>query len=173
MLNGQESPMPSKRKAHDISREEDFRDYDDRNIDEGWPYDDAAGAGARPVDNAAYGDPKANFDSGRNRGYRVDEADFDGLEERVVDSTSPGTEGLEESDDLEERVTDSIESLDVVPMEAVDVHVDGGVVTLEGVVDDAATSRKIGRHIQTIAGVRQVVNNLRLAGVDSRIPDDD
>lgn len=165
--------MPSKRKVDDISREEDFRDYDDRNIGEGWPYDDAAGAGARPVDNAAYGDPKANFDSDRNRGYHVDEAGFDGLEEPVIDSDSPATEGLADSDDLEERITEAIESLDVVPMEAIDVHVDGGVVTLEGVVDDAATSRKMGRHIQTIAGVRQVVNNLRLAGVDSRIPDDD
>ena len=150
-----------------------FRDYDDRNIDEGWPYDDASGAGARPVDNAAYGDPKANFDSDRNRGYHVDEAGFDGLEERVVDSTYPGTQGLEESDDLEERVSNAIEDLGLISMEAIDVHAENGVVTLEGVVDDAATSRKIGRHVQTIAGVRQIVNNIRLAGVDSRIPDVD
>ncbi|MGK6316814.1 BON domain-containing protein [Neorhizobium sp. DT-125] len=165
--------MPAKRKVDDISREEDFRDYDDRNIDEGWPYDDASGAGARPVDNAAYGEPAANFDSERNRGYHVDEADFDGLEERVVDSAFPGTDGLEDSDDLEERVTDAIENLDVVPMDAIDVHVDDGKVTIEGVVDDASASRKIVRQVQDIPGVRLVINHLRLSGVDSRIPDED
>jgi hypothetical protein len=164
--------MPAKKNADDISREEDFRDYDDRNIDEGWPYDDAAGAGTRPVGNAPYGQPAANFDRERNQGYHVDEADFDGLEERVVDSTRPGTEGLEISDDLEERITDAIESLDIIDMASIDVHVDQGVVTLEGVVDEDDAARRIVRHIQTIAGVRRIVNNLRLAGVDSRIPDD-
>ncbi len=165
--------MPGKRKVDDISREEDFRDYDVRNIDQGWPYDDAPGAGASPVGNAAYGDPKANFDRERNGGYHVDEADFDGLEERVVEAERPGAEGLEDSDDLEERVTDAIDNLDLISMESIDVHAHNGVVTLEGVVDDAETSGKIGRHIQTVAGVRKIVNNLRLAGVDSRIPDDD
>ncbi|WP_105438180.1 BON domain-containing protein [Neorhizobium sp. T25_13] len=163
--------MPGKKKADDISREEDFRDYDDRNIDEGWPYDDAAGA--RPVDNAAYGDPKANFDTDRNRGYQVDSVERDGSEERLADSIRPGTKGIEEADDLEERITDAIEELDMIDMASIDVHVEDGTVTLEGAVDDAATSRKIVRRIQRVAGVRQLVNNLRLEGVDSHIPDDD
>lgn len=163
--------MPGKKKADDISREEDFRDYDDRNIDEGWPYDDAAGA--RPVDNAAYGDPKANFDSDRNRGYQVDGVERDGSEERLADSIRPGTKGIEEADDLEERITDAIEELDMIDMASIDVHVEDGTVTLEGAVDDAATSRKIVRRIQRVAGVRELVNNLRLEGVDSHIPDDD
>lgn len=165
--------MPGKKKADDISREEDFRDYDDRNIDEGWPYDDDSGADGRPIDNAAYGQPAANFDSEQNRGYHVDEAGFDGLEERVADSVHPGTQGLEDADDMEERITDAIENLDLIDMDAIDVHVDGDRVTLEGVVDDATTSRKIVRTVQGVSGVRHVVNNLRLEGVDSRIPDDD
>uniref|UniRef100_UPI001C2F8E64 BON domain-containing protein n=1 Tax=Stenotrophomonas sp. GbtcB23 TaxID=2824768 RepID=UPI001C2F8E64 len=119
-----------------------------------------------------YGQPDANFDTEQNRGYHIDEADFDGLEERVVDSTRPGTDGLEDSDDLEERITDAIEDLDIIDMDAIDVHVDEGKVTIEGVVDDAALSRKIVRHVQDIPGVRLVINNLRLAGVDSRIPED-
>ena len=163
--------MPGKKKADDISREEDFRDYDDRNIDEGWPYDDAAGA--RPVDNAAYGDPKANFDTDRNRGYQVDSVERDGSEERLADSIRPGTKGIEEADDLEERITDAIEELDMIDMASIDVHVEDGTVTLEGAVDDAPTSRKIARRIQRVAGVRELVNNLRLEGVDSHIPDDD
>lgn len=163
--------MPGKKKADDISREEDFRDYDDRNIDDGWPYDDAAGA--RPVDNAAYGDPKANFDAQSNPGYQVDGVESDGSEERLVDSVRPGTKGLEEADDLEERITDAIDELEMIDMASIDVHVEDGTVTLEGAVDDAATSRKIVRRIQRVAGVRELVNNLRLEGVDSHIPDDD
>lgn len=164
--------MPAKRKVDDISREEDFRDYDDRNIDDGWPYEDTAGAGGRDVGNAPYGEPAANFDRERNQGYHVDQADASGLQERLANSMLPGTEGLENDDDLEERITDAVENLDIVAMEMIDVHAHGGKVTIEGVVDDAVTARKIGRQVQAVAGVRSVVNNLRLAGVDSRIPDD-
>jgi len=165
--------MPAKKKVDDISREEDFRDYDDRNIDEGWPYDDAAGAGSRAVDNSAYGEPAANFDRERNRGYRIDEADADGAEQRLRDGLGPETIGREDSDDLEERITDKLLDLDIVEVDLIDVHVDGDRVTLEGVVDDSPTSQRLAREVERIGGVRLVVNNLRLAGVDSRIPDED
>nr|WP_285229827.1 BON domain-containing protein [Neorhizobium galegae] len=91
----------------------------------------------------------------------------------MVDTIRPGTKGIEEADDLEERVTDAIEELDMIDMASIDVHVEDGTVTLEGAVDDAPTSRKIARRIQRVAGVRELVNNLRLEGVDSHIPDDD
>jgi hypothetical protein len=165
--------MALKRKVDDLSREEDFRDYEARDIDEGWPYDDAAGSGARPVDNMAYGQPAANFDEERNRGYQVDEAGFDGLQERLADNIRPGTKGLEEADDLEERVTEAIDALDIAEMEAIDVHVSQGKVTIEGAVDDHSTSRRIAAAVEKVPGVRLVVNNLRLAGVDARIPDAD
>jgi osmotically-inducible protein OsmY len=165
--------MTAKRSVDDISREEDFRDYDTRNIDQGWPYADQPGATADSVENGAYGDPEANFDRERNGGFLIDEADADGLEERQADSGRPGTFGLEDSDDLEERITDALDELDLVEMDSIDVHVEKGNVTIEGVVDEAESARKIGRHIQAIAGVHKVTNNLRLAGVDSRIPDDD
>nr|WP_281068614.1 BON domain-containing protein [Neorhizobium galegae] len=91
----------------------------------------------------------------------------------MVDSVRPGTKGIEEADDLEERITDAIEDLDVIDMASIDVHVEDGTVTLEGAVDDATTARRIVRRIQRVAGVRELVNNLRLEGVDSHIPDDD
>ncbi|MCB5202067.1 BON domain-containing protein [Neorhizobium sp. T786] len=165
--------MAVKRKPSSTSREEDYRDYDTRNIDEGWPYADAAGAGAKPVENAAYGDPSANFDRERNRGYHVDGVDADGREDRLQDSVRPATKGLEEADDLEERVSEAIENLDDVTMDAIDLHADQGTVTIEGTVDDAALSRRIAATVEGVAGVRRVVNNLQLAGVDSHIPDDD
>lgn len=165
--------MPAKKKVDDISREEDFRDYDDRNIDEGWPYDDASGAGSRAVDNTAYGQPAANFDRERNPGYRVEDAQADGSEPRLGDGILPETIGREVSDDLEEQITDRLLDLDIVEIDSIDVHVDGDQVTLEGVVDDRPTSQRLAREVGKIGGVRLVVNNLRLAGVDSRIPDED
>lgn len=103
----------------------------------------------------------------------MDSAERDGSEERLVDSIRPATKGIEEADDLEERITDAIEDLDMIDMASIDVHVEDGTVTLKGAVDDAATSRRIVRRIQRVAGVRELVNNLRLEGVDSHIPDDD
>jgi len=165
--------MPIKKDIDDISREEDFRDYDDRNIDDGWPYADQPGAASGPVDNAAYGNSVNKNEGSRNPGFLLDEAGADGLEEPLRDSLRPGTKGLEESDDLEERVTDAIEALGIIDMDLLDVHVDRGIVTIEGEVDEATTARRIGQSIQGLAGVRKVVNHLRTIGVDSRIPDDD
>ena len=164
--------MPTKKDIDDVSREEDFREYDDRNIDDGWPYADKPGAASGPVDNAAYGDSAASGKEG-NPGFLLDDAGADGLQEPLKDSLRPGTMGLEESDDLEERITDAIDALGVIDMDLIDVHVDRGNVTIEGEVDDAPTAHKIIRHIQSVNGVGKVTNHLRLAGVDSHIPNDD
>ncbi|MCY1668688.1 BON domain-containing protein [Rhizobium sp. SL86] len=165
--------MATKKPVHQISREEDYRDYDTRNIDDGWPYADQAGAGAGPVDNAAYGDPSANFDRERNKGYSVDSADADGLEEPISDRRTPATAGLEESDDLEERISNAIDELDLVPMETIDIRADGTTVTIEGEVDDQQTARKIIATVKRVPGVGRVQNELTLLGIDSLIPDDD
>ena len=165
--------MAIKRNPDNTTREEDYRDYDTRNIDDGWPYADPAGAATRPVGNAAYGDPNANFDRERNRGYHVDGVDEEGFEEKGPDSVLPATDSFLESDDVEERVTEALGNLDDVSMESIDLHVEGGTVTLEGVVDDNATSSRIARTAERIKGVQLVVNNLRVAGVDMHIPQDD
>jgi hypothetical protein len=159
--------MTPKKGADDVSREEDFRDYDTQNIDEGWPYADQPGTGSDPaeIDTSA--------DTGPNGGFIVDEADADGQEHRQKLSDKPGTVGLEDSDDLEERINDALEEMDTVEMELMDIHVDGGHVTIEGMVDEAATSRLITRTIQGMSGVRKVTNKLTLAGVDAGIPDED
>lgn len=165
--------MAIKRNSNNTTREEDYRDYDTRNIDDGWPYADAAGAATKPVDNAAYGNPNANFDRERNRGYHVEGVDAQGFEERTPDSLRPATEGFEDSDDIEERVTEALENMGDVPMDSIDVHAERGTVTIEGMVDDGTLSRRISAAVEGISGVRLVVNNLRLAGVDTHIPDDD
>lgn len=165
--------MSPKRDVNDISREEDFRDFDDRNLDDGWPYADKPGQAAGPVDNAAYGNTSPKTETGRNPGFLIDEAGFDGLQEPQRDSLRPGTTGLENWDDLEERVTDAIDALGIIDMDLIDIHVDRNNVTIEGQVDDAATSHNIIGATRNVAGVGRVINHLRLAGVDSRIPDED
>ncbi len=165
--------MATKKSVNNVPREADYRDYDTRNIDDGWPYADQAGANAGPVGNAAYGDPEANFDRERNSGYSVDNADADGLEEPVADRPTPATIGVEESDDLEERVSDAIDALDLVPMETIDIRADGTTVTIEGEVDDQQTARKIIAAVKRVRGVGKVQNALTLLGIDSLIPDDD
>ncbi|MFN7023983.1 MAG: BON domain-containing protein [Pseudorhizobium sp.] len=165
--------MATTRDPKSTTREEDYRDYDTRNIDEGWPYADAAGAAAKPAGNAAYGDPEANFDRERNRGYHVEKVDEQGMEERRPDSVLPGTDGFVASDDVEERVTEALDNLGDVPMDSIDVHVEDGIITIEGVVDDGDVSRRITATARQVKGVRKVINNLRLAGVDTHIPTDD
>lgn len=165
--------MPGKKTVNDLPREEDYRDYDTRNIDDGWPYADQAGGTSGPLDNAAYGDTAANFDRERNKGYRVDSVDANGLEEEGPDRRTPATRGMETSDDLEERVSEAIEELDIVAMETIDIRADGNTITIEGEVDDHATARKLVAHVKRVPGVGRVVNALTLLGIDSLIPEDD
>jgi Predicted periplasmic or secreted lipoprotein len=70
-------------------------------------------------------------------------------------------------------VTEALDDLGDVPMESIDVHAENGVVTIEGVVDDRSMASRVVGTAQTIRGVGRVVNNLRLAGVDTHIPTDD
>lgn len=164
--------MP-KKDMDDISREEDFRDYEERNLDDGWPYADKPGAASAPVDNAPYGGSESDTATDQNPGFMVDEAGFDGMEPPQRDSLRPGTIGLEIADDLEERITETIDALGIIDMALIDVRVQGNTTTIEGEVDDAATGRRILAAVQTVAGVRNIRNHLRLSGVDSRIPSDD
>jgi len=167
-----EKAMPSKKSVDDITREEAYRDYVSRNIDQGWPYADKSGGSSESVVNPAYGDPRANVDREPNTGFLVDEADASGLEEGPSGDAAPSIEALEESDDLEERVHDAIEELDLIQMELIDIHVEDGRVTIEGTVDGAAIARMITAAVLRVPGVRTIVDNLHRGGVDNQIPAD-
>ncbi|MGF9567313.1 BON domain-containing protein [Neorhizobium sp. JUb45] len=164
--------MALKKSENDLSREEDFRDYEARDIDEGWPYADKPGATSKQVDNAAYG-ASGNFDRERNGGFRVDGIEADGQENRLRDRGLPETVGRENDDDLEERISDALENLEDLQMEMIDLHVDDTTVVLEGMVDDDALIRRIVATVQRVPGVGRVVSRITAGGVDSHIPDDD
>lgn len=153
----------------DLSREEDFRDYEARNIDGGWPYADDAGAG--PVKNGTYGEGDGNVEQVGNPGFRTKTVDADGGEPDLRSPVLPETDHRENSDQLEADITDRIEAIDGVVMDGIDVHVDGHVVTLDGVVDTPTERYRIEQAVLAMPGVSQVRNLIRTAGVDTHIPD--
>ncbi len=151
------------------SREEDYRDYESRDVDSGWPYADKPLAPG--VDNPDYGRPRADNDE--NTGFRVSGIDGAGNQADLRDTVLPATDGREESDDLEERVTDALSGIDGLALDAIDVHADGHVVTLTGRVDDIEQLRRVELAASSVDGVRHVRNLLNTLGVDSHIPDEE
>jgi hypothetical protein len=163
--------MDSKKK--ELTREEDYRDYEERDLEEGWPYDDQAGAKSQEPGNRPYGGTEANFDEETNKGYTVTDSDETGQQEAQPESLLAGTAGLENADDLEERVMDAVTDLKGVTPETLDIRAEaGGKIILEGEVDDAITARHIEARALSVSGVRSVRNNLSIIGVDANIPDD-
>ncbi|MDC7742281.1 BON domain-containing protein [Rhizobium binxianense] len=158
------------REKPELSREEDYRDLEERNLDDGWPYAD--GVGADPS-NRPYGETAANFDSDPNKGFRIDGTDEDGNENRLKDSLRPDRIDRDESDDLEARVNDHLENIPEVDIDSLEVHADGHVVTLEGSVETIGIARKVELSALSVEGVRHVRNKLQLTGVDAHIPNED
>ncbi len=156
----------------DLSREEDYRDFEQRDIENGWPYDDGAGAASRPVGNDAYGETGANFDRERNGGYRVTKVDTDGGQAPLVSPVLPETDHRENSDQLEADVAAALEDLPDLLLNALDIHADGHVVTLRGRVDTAEERRMIELRVVAVSGVSTVRNMITTMGVDTHIPSD-
>lgn len=156
----------------EFSREDDYRDYDQRNIGDGWPYADGPGATATPVENRGYGETAANFDRDRNEGFRVDPVNAEGFEPALAISDEPSTEGREEDDQLESDISVALEDFDDTVLTGLDIHVDGNVVTLRGAVDTPEERRGIELKVLGVDGVGQVKNFITTLGVDSHIPSD-
>ncbi|MDE1995479.1 MAG: BON domain-containing protein [Rhizobiaceae bacterium] len=163
--------MSGHRTPKELSREEDYRDYEDRDINDGWPYADGDNAGPRPPQNGAYGDSRANFDESSTPGFLVEETDALGREE-ITETTNPLNHQRIESDELEAEITERL-SVSDVDTDSIDVRVENGIVTLEGSVDTAQSARRIAALVGSIAGVVEVRNRLESLGIDANIPDDD
>ncbi len=165
--------MPVKDEKNPLSREEDYRDFEERDVEDGWPYADGAGARSSAPDNRAYGSTGANFDRERNGGFRVDGVDADGSENRLRDSLRPDSIDREDSDELEAKVTENLDNIPDVDVESIDVHADGHTVTIEGSVETIGMARKVELAALSVDGVHQVRNRLETIGVDSHIPNED
>jgi len=161
--------LPKYRK--ELSSEEDYRDFEERDLSEGWPYPDKENSGTESQ-NREYGD-RSGPDGDGNSGFRVNGVDADGNEFGVRDSLQAGSIDRDESDELEARVTEILENIPDVDIHSIDVHVDGHTVTLEGTVETLEIARKVELAALAIDGVRQVHNKMGTTGVDSHIPDED
>lgn len=165
--------MPKIEDKTSLSREEDYRDFEERNVDDGWPYADGAGSRAASPDNRAYGETAANFDRERNQGFRIDGTDEDGNENRLKDGLQADSIDRGESDDLEARVNENLENIPDVDIDSIEVHADGHVVTIEGSVETIGIARKVELGALSVDGVHHVRNKLQMIGLDAHIPNEE
>lgn len=153
----------------ETDREEDYRDYDKRNIGDGWPYADEDGL---PADrNAPYGGTGSNFDESGRVGVEI--ARRPEIESHGGPALFPaGEENVIEDDVLEEQITEVLSQSESFLPDLITVTVHQGVATLSGEVE-TAHDRALARTLTlAVRGVRGCVNELVLIGVDSHIPSD-
>ncbi|TIX90655.1 BON domain-containing protein [Rhizobium sp. P44RR-XXIV] len=161
---------PNKRKP--LSREEDYRDYEERDEREGWPYSDEDANSSSNPENTAYGDTAANFDEEPSSGFIIDAADATGSEEDTAHTLGPLSADRIDSDQLEAEITERLAGDNDIDADGIDLRAENGIVTLEGSVDTARVARNVETLVRSVAGVIEVRNNLRTMGVDSHIPPD-
>ena len=162
-------------------RQEEYGDYVERDIDEGWPYSDEPAAFGRDVGNAPYGEPRANFDRPRNPGLHDADDPVSGGGEPGQPGNPPwprlrrdrrlmrgphrgiAPRGYTRADErIREDVSDLLtEEAQLDPSE-VEVTVEGGEVTLEGFVSEKFEKRLAEDLADEVLGVTHVQNNIRV-----------
>jgi hypothetical protein len=148
------------------SREEDFRDFEERDIREGWPYGDAEST-SNSGRNAPYGSPDSS-DAGIE--IVVDPAVRD-----VEGAPAPFADGEDDAiadDDLESRIMEVLEE-GGIDLTSFELTIHDGIAELEGAVDSQEESRHLISLIRRVKGVRDVrAAGLITRGVDSHIASD-
>ncbi|KQY20029.1 BON domain-containing protein [Rhizobium sp. Root482] len=156
--------------AKPTGREEDYRDYEERDLAEGWPYaDSVSGSQVKPA-NGAYGRGQENFDETDNPGF-----------ERAADTAIESADGLDlfgeeteadtEDDALEETISNTL-SDNGIDMSAMDLKVRRGIALLTGAVETAQDRRRIALAISETPGISEVRNRLTTRSADGNIPSD-
>lgn len=153
----------------ETAREEDYRDYDKRNIGDGWPYADEDGL---PVDrNAPYGGTGSNFDESGRVGVEI--AGRPEIESHGGPSLSSASEeDAIEDDVLEERITELLSEKENFDIDLITVTVHDGVATLTGGVESAHDRTLAQTLTLAVPGIRRCINELVPIGLDSHIPGD-
>ncbi|MCD2173554.1 BON domain-containing protein [Rhizobium sp. C4] len=161
--------MAERKSPPETDREEDYRDYDKRNIGEGWPYADEDGL---PADrNAPYGTTGSNFDESGRAGVEI------GNRPNISSHGGPeisdaGEGGVIEDDVLEEKITELLSENENFDMRLITVTVHEGVAVLSGDVETEHARVLASRLTTSVRGVRRCRNDLVLIGADSHIPSD-
>lgn len=161
--------MTDRKKA---SREEDFRDYDQRHIGDGWPYPDSDDT-RRVGQNAPYGTSGANPDQADQGGLEVTSDPVAQSAEGVPVPFSEGTDDVIADDDLEARILEALEEDRRIDLSMLDLTVRDGVAELDGAVDSQEDRLYLISLLRRIKGVHDVrADGLLARGVDSHIPRD-
>jgi hypothetical protein len=170
-------------------RQEEYDDYVEHNIDDGWPYGDGPAPSARPIRNAPYGSSRANFDRERNPGFHETgepvgdfgpDYDDNGYRPRprlgaprqfvrrdpyaeVGRHRGKGPRGYKRSDErIREDVSDRLTDEAQLDPSDVEVGVKDGEVTLSGHVAKRWERRLAEDWAETVSGVVHVQNNIRV-----------
>jgi hypothetical protein len=150
---------------HEKDREEDYRDFEERDLDKGWPYADGEPVRKR---NAAYGDASDELDP-----TNMEVAGETFIESDGGPSPFPHEEdGVIEDDGIEERISDRLSQMGRWSDNQFEITVHNGVAEINGEVDTAEERQLIDQLILRTAGIRSTINNLILIGADSHIPSD-
>ena len=159
-----------RRDISETAREEDYRDYEERDVEQGWPYADADGDLGRKR-NAAYGQSEANFDSEGNPGVEV--AGQTAILSEGGPSISKDIEHEAIDDDaLEEEISDRLSLDDRIDESQITVTIHQGVAELSGSVETREQQFVAEQIVAAVPGIRIVRNRLVLSGLDSLIPND-
>ncbi|MGQ3215857.1 MAG: BON domain-containing protein [Shinella sp.] len=153
-------------------REDDFRDHEERDVRDGWPYADSDDA-RRAGQNAPYGTRGAGLDQVVNEGIEItsDPAGRD-VEGEPVPFAENAHEAIAD-DDLEARILEALEQDGRIDLEMLDLTIREGVAELDGAVDSQEDRRHLIAVLRRVKGVRDVRAGILLArGVDSHVPRD-
>jgi len=159
-----------RRDISETAREEDYRDYEERDAEQGWPYADADGDLGRKR-NAAYGQSEANFDSEGNPGTEVTGGPAILSEGGPSISKGIAHDAIDD-DALEEEVSDRLSLDDRIDESQITVTIRDGVAELSGSVETREQQLVAEQIVAAVAGIRIVRNRLVLTGLDSHIPYD-
>jgi osmotically-inducible protein OsmY len=163
----EEAAMAVERK--DVNdREEAYRDYEERDRDEGWPYADADGASGRKR-NAAYGQGNADLDTEANAGLEV--AGQTAIRSEGGPSLARAiAHGAIDDDGLEEAAYEALSADGRIDESQITVTVHGGVAEMEGSVETREQRAIAEQIIESIPGISAAQNRLVLSGLDGHIP---
>lgn len=156
-------------RSKDTSREDDYRDYEERDLDEGWPYPDLDTAPQKR--NEAYGRAPAGLEGDANPGVEVAGAPAIHSEGGPTLSQGIAREAIED-DGLEEAIYERFTQRADLDEDQVTVTVRDGVAELAGRVETSQASAIAEQIAAATPGVTGVRNRLVASAVDSHIPGD-
>lgn len=155
-------------RSRDASREDDYREYEERDLESGWPYADSDDSRRRT--NEAYGATPAGPEAGFNPGAQI--ADAPAIRSAGGPSSPSSARAAIEDDVLEEEISNNFVERDDIDDEMITVTVQHGVAKLSGDVATPAEAAIAARVAAAVPGVRGVYNLLVPLGLDSHIPGD-